>query len=469
MIEILNSVNFFLYYNVVKTTNIMKHISKKEFFNQLNSCEYGRQYLELVTNPENHLGKKDKGEVHHIHPRKLGGDLKAPENLVKLSVFNHCLAHVLLAKAFIELNITGKHEALLMISMLSRKQYKTLSDIEKITLEDIYNWSILRQLGFEKAGKLCKEFWETADNEFRKKFSDKKSNERKKYWANLTEEERKYIGELQSKVQKEFYKNVSEDWKENQKIKNSIGVHKFWNNASKEWKEEFEKKISKGQKEFYKNVDPEHTKRRGNNISNSRKKYFANETQEQKEVRLKLLKDCHNTPEARKNSSEAQKKYFANETQEQKEARIISHKKFYLTESEEHKEIRKNKLKAHYENETQEQKEARLRLLKDCHNTQEARKNNSEAQRGSIRMTNGNGIIKLVVKEKQQEFYNKGYYRCKMDGSIWIEKIHTGRKGTTNGNIWINNGIISKFIKPEELINYLEWNKGRISVRKNNS
>ena len=93
----------------------MKHISKEEFFNQLNSCEYGRQYLELVNNLENHLEKKDKGEVHHIHPKKMGGDLKSPENLVKLTTFNHCLAHVLLAKTAMHLHSNWIGEALMPI------------------------------------------------------------------------------------------------------------------------------------------------------------------------------------------------------------------------------------------------------------------------------------------------------------------------------------------------------------------
>lgn len=119
----------------------MRKIPKEEFLKKLQSNREGLSYLELVEELKATEGgcKKEGFEVHHIHPRSLGGDVKAEENLLKVSVFNHCLLHYFLAKAI------PCFETLLTIRKMSYGQYTKLSDIEQITLEEIYSWSELRR------------------------------------------------------------------------------------------------------------------------------------------------------------------------------------------------------------------------------------------------------------------------------------------------------------------------------------
>lgn len=114
---------------------------KEEFFEKLKLSQEGRQYLDIIAVaqsrklPLNH----EKGfERHHIHPRGLGGSLDL-ENIVKLTVFEHVLAHVCLAKAI------PCSQTLNPIIKLSGQQYLKLSDLEQLTLETVYEWSLLRE------------------------------------------------------------------------------------------------------------------------------------------------------------------------------------------------------------------------------------------------------------------------------------------------------------------------------------
>lgn len=110
-----------------------------EFYTLLKSSERGKEYLDLIERSKNRNLQKEKGyEIHHIQPRGLGGT-NAEDNLVKLSVFEHCLAHVLLAKIYTS-PVTLKP-----ISKMSYKQFKDLSDLDRVTLEEVWEWSTLRE------------------------------------------------------------------------------------------------------------------------------------------------------------------------------------------------------------------------------------------------------------------------------------------------------------------------------------
>ena len=114
----------------------------QEFLGSLKKTEEGQKYLELIARvrSENRGVLKEKGfEIHHVHPRGLGGPVKAPENLIKFTVLEHCIAHVLLAKALPCL------ETFAPILKMSHKQVKTLSDLDKVTLDEIYGWTRLRE------------------------------------------------------------------------------------------------------------------------------------------------------------------------------------------------------------------------------------------------------------------------------------------------------------------------------------
>lgn len=118
----------------------MKILKESEFIEKLRSSEFGIEYLDTISKvaSENRGTKKEVGfELHHVHPRKLGGAL-IKENLVKVTSFEHCYLHALLAKAI------PCYETLQPIVMLSDRVVKKLSDLDKITLEKLYQWSILR-------------------------------------------------------------------------------------------------------------------------------------------------------------------------------------------------------------------------------------------------------------------------------------------------------------------------------------
>lgn len=119
----------------------MKSISKEEFYTTLRSTKYGQQYLELIqtVQEENRgLSRQIGYEKHHIHPRALGGEIKAVENQIKLTTYEHCQAHALLALAI------PCYETLVPISQMSFGQYVRIQDLERVTLEEMYSWSELR-------------------------------------------------------------------------------------------------------------------------------------------------------------------------------------------------------------------------------------------------------------------------------------------------------------------------------------
>lgn len=138
----------------------MKEISFKDLCAILNQSTPGQQYLSLVNSSTLPLVREVGYEIHHIHPKALGGSNQS-ENLVKLTTYQHCLAHVLLAKAYPCL------ETLNPIVLLSGKQVLSLSDLEKVTLEECYGWSKLREKAMVELHR--QDFF---TEEVRKKMSD---------------------------------------------------------------------------------------------------------------------------------------------------------------------------------------------------------------------------------------------------------------------------------------------------------
>lgn len=114
------------------------------FYTKLQTTDEGREYLNLVNRVKSERKVKVRGdgnEYHHVHPKGLGG-LQSGETIL-LTPFEHCLAHVLLAKAI------PCAETLYPVSLMSESQFKKLTDLDKVTLEQIYGWSTARQKAFE--------------------------------------------------------------------------------------------------------------------------------------------------------------------------------------------------------------------------------------------------------------------------------------------------------------------------------
>lgn len=112
---------------------------EQDFYDQLKVSEAGKQYLDLVSTCKvRALIPEPDYEVHHIFPTSLGG-LNVNANKVKFTVFEHCKAHALLAQAI------PCYKTLQPLTKMSYGQVKTLEDAERIELDEIYNWSQLRE------------------------------------------------------------------------------------------------------------------------------------------------------------------------------------------------------------------------------------------------------------------------------------------------------------------------------------
>lgn len=114
------------------------------FYKSLYESEWGQKYLKLIREP---VTEGCTTEVHHIQPRALGGT-NSSVNLVRLSVYQHILAHIYLAKAL------PCSETLLPITWMSRKSVKKLSDLEKVNLEKLQEWTELREKASAESSKL---------------------------------------------------------------------------------------------------------------------------------------------------------------------------------------------------------------------------------------------------------------------------------------------------------------------------
>lgn len=112
---------------------------RQDFYDQLNVSEVGREYLTLVSECKDRALIPEKGyEIHHIQPTSLGG-LNTEDNKVKFTIFEHCKAHALLAQAI------PCYKTLQPLTRMSCGQVTKLEDAEKINLDEVYNWSKLRE------------------------------------------------------------------------------------------------------------------------------------------------------------------------------------------------------------------------------------------------------------------------------------------------------------------------------------
>ena len=112
---------------------------EQDFYDQLNVSEAGRDYIALIESCKSRALIPESGyEIHHRFPTSLGG-LNVNANKVKFTVFEHCKAHALLAKAI------PCYKTLQPITYMSVAQVQKLEDLEKVTLEDIFEWSKLRE------------------------------------------------------------------------------------------------------------------------------------------------------------------------------------------------------------------------------------------------------------------------------------------------------------------------------------
>lgn len=122
-------------------------MDSSNFFEKLENSFYGKEYLRIVLEGKKDL-KCEKGfERHHIVPRSLGGT-NEKQNLVKLTTFQHVLAHYYLALGYPSRETVGA------FSCITRfHQFKHLSELEQISLQQLEHWSELREQAVQERAK----------------------------------------------------------------------------------------------------------------------------------------------------------------------------------------------------------------------------------------------------------------------------------------------------------------------------
>lgn len=104
-------------------------------------------YNEIIEQARERMLTPEPGyEFHHILPKALGG-ADSLENLVKLTTFEHILAHYFLALD------TRNPKMFYAFNCITMYQFNHISELEKITLENLDYWTQLRQEAREMINK----------------------------------------------------------------------------------------------------------------------------------------------------------------------------------------------------------------------------------------------------------------------------------------------------------------------------
>lgn len=106
----------------------------QEFSSLIQNSEYAN-LIEKVQSQGRGIVRESGYEIHHIHPRGLEGEVRESSNLIKLTLFEHCLAHLLLFKLY-PCSATGQP----LRKMLGH-QFSSLSEQEQSILDTKYGWS----------------------------------------------------------------------------------------------------------------------------------------------------------------------------------------------------------------------------------------------------------------------------------------------------------------------------------------
>lgn len=175
----------------------MKRLTSVEFFEQLQKSKEGLQYLQLIESAKvRTLDSSVSKELHHIHPRGLGGAVRDKNNLVWLTVFEHCEAHVLLANAI------PCYETAVPLNRIAGKQFQSLTDLEKISLEEIYGWSKIREESRSRLGRKGRIPWNKG-KKMTDEYCQKISNSHKlRNYKPLSEEKKKLKGQKISEAKR---------------------------------------------------------------------------------------------------------------------------------------------------------------------------------------------------------------------------------------------------------------------------
>lgn len=149
-------------------------------------------------------------EIHHILPKALGGT-NDPSNLVKLTYFEHLVAHYLIAKE------ARCYEMYRAFTFLMNTNFQNFSGTEfnKLTEEDLREIAEMKALALEKR----------AEAQRLPEYREKVSKSVKEYFDNNPEAK-----EHQSRIHKEFYEKNKDNPEYMAKLANTKGK-KCYNNG----------------------------------------------------------------------------------------------------------------------------------------------------------------------------------------------------------------------------------------------
>lgn len=407
----------------------MKYISKEEFFNQLNSCEYGRQYIELVTNPKNHIGKKEEGEDHHMYMKAICGE---NSHLIRLSYFNHIKAHIILAEAGIQGNFWWQHKAKTALTQFTRKQWDKLSDIEKITFEEIYHWSELLKNGHKAAGIIQSINWKNKPEEEKRA----KVNKFKNTINNRTEERR---NEISDNCRNGQLKRFSENPEAREMCRQ--GSINAWKNKSDEEKQQYSEKMSNVMLNTWENNKEE--------ILNKRFNTLAQRTSEEIEATHQKYVD-------------AQSRIWDNKTEDEMKAWSDKIAEAWANKPEEEKQQFSDdisvRMTAYWASVSEDRKSEIGEKISKSHKERWANLSEEEKQEYIRKMTEINrNTIANRTEEKRQEI-------CQIQKEINSRPEVKAKKSAGQvGRKVINNGIEEKRVYPNEIEYYLNlgWKIGQ--------
>jgi hypothetical protein len=187
---------------------IYHELNSKEFLQIAEKSQYYDVYKQLTTNKNKNykdLKVESSFEIHHIIPRCFGGT-NEENNLIKLTTKEHILAHYYLAL------ITEHVYMFQAFNWMLGAQFKRISDIEKIELEEIDRWAEIRDIAKQR--------------EFSYRARKTISTKAKKRWKKFNESGR--INEIKENISQKTKEGMNNP-ETNLKVRANLGCRWYYN------------------------------------------------------------------------------------------------------------------------------------------------------------------------------------------------------------------------------------------------
>lgn len=237
-----------------------------------NKMTYDTFISQFEIYPTKRSAQKKGFEAHHIIPRAMQDT--PDDRCVRLTPFQHIYAHYLLA--------LEDERAKIIFALMVQYNFKKLSDLEKITLEQLEEWARLREEGrthpdyLKRCSERSKRMW--ADEDFYKQQTQKIRD-----WYASTENR---------KVFSDRIKRMYEEHPELKQIQ-SDNFKKMWADT------DFKARMKEKAKETWSREDLRQR------VGESTSRYYADESNRQKQS--EISRNYWESEEARKNQADIMK------------------------------------------------------------------------------------------------------------------------------------------------------------------